>query len=87
VARNLRCSFCGRSEHQVEKLVAGPSVYICDACVGLANDIIQRSGPPPADTARPRSLAARLRAALARAVSRLGRSTGRRPLARLPLRA
>ena len=37
---NLRCSFCGKSRDQVRKLIAGPTVYICDECVGLCNDII-----------------------------------------------
>jgi ClpX C4-type zinc finger protein len=38
--RVLYCSFCGKSEHEVRKLIAGPSVYICDECVDLCNDII-----------------------------------------------
>ena len=37
----LRCSFCGKSQHEVRKLIAGPSVYICDECVELCNDIIR----------------------------------------------
>jgi ATP-dependent Clp protease ATP-binding subunit ClpX len=37
----LYCSFCGKSEHEVRKLIAGPSVYICDECVDLCNDIIR----------------------------------------------
>jgi ATP-dependent Clp protease ATP-binding subunit ClpX len=37
---NLRCSFCGKSRDQVRKLIAGPTVYICDECVGLCNEII-----------------------------------------------
>jgi hypothetical protein len=36
----LLCSFCGKSERQVKKLVAGPGVYICDECVDVANEII-----------------------------------------------
>ncbi|MGL5335450.1 MAG: ATP-dependent protease ATP-binding subunit ClpX [Enterovibrio sp.] len=36
----LYCSFCGKSQHEVRKLIAGPSIYICDECVGLCNDII-----------------------------------------------
>ena len=39
-ARNLSCSFCGKSQREVRKLIAGPSVYICDECVELCNDII-----------------------------------------------
>jgi ATP-dependent Clp protease ATP-binding subunit ClpX len=45
----LYCSFCGKSQHEVRKLIAGPSVYICDECVDLCNDIIreelEESGP------------------------------------------
>ncbi len=37
----LFCSFCGKSQHEVRKLIAGPSVYICDECVDLCNDIIR----------------------------------------------
>ena len=37
----LYCSFCGKSQHEVKKLIAGPSVYICDECVDLCNDIIR----------------------------------------------
>ncbi len=36
----LYCSFCGKSQHEVKKLIAGPSVYVCDECVELCNDII-----------------------------------------------
>ncbi|MCB1737643.1 MAG: ATP-dependent Clp protease ATP-binding subunit ClpX, partial [Gammaproteobacteria bacterium] len=36
----LYCSFCGKSQHEVRKLIAGPSVYICDECVDLCNEII-----------------------------------------------
>ncbi len=39
--RTLYCSFCGKSQHEVKKLIAGPSVYICDECVDLCNDIIR----------------------------------------------
>ena len=37
----LYCSFCGKSQHEVKKLIAGPSVYVCDECVELCNDIIK----------------------------------------------
>ena len=37
----LYCSFCGKSQHEVRKLIAGPSVYVCDECVDLCNDIIR----------------------------------------------
>ncbi|PYN05217.1 MAG: ATP-dependent Clp protease ATP-binding subunit ClpX, partial [Candidatus Rokuibacteriota bacterium] len=36
----LRCSFCGKSQNDVRKLIAGPTVYICDECIELCNDII-----------------------------------------------
>ncbi len=39
-AKDLCCSFCGKSQKEVRKLIAGPSVYICDECVELCNDII-----------------------------------------------
>ena len=37
----LYCSFCGKSQHEVRKLIAGPSVFVCDECVELCNDIIR----------------------------------------------
>src|ERR1700722_12936941 len=37
---NLCCSFCGKSQKEVKKLIAGPGVYICDECIDLCNDII-----------------------------------------------
>ena len=39
--RVLYCSFCGKSQHEVKKLIAGPSVFICDECIDLCNDIIR----------------------------------------------
>jgi hypothetical protein len=48
---SLTCTFCRRSEHQVRKLVAGPGVYICDACVEIAHRIVREEGPPPAQPA------------------------------------
>ncbi|MCC6648793.1 MAG: AAA family ATPase, partial [Polyangiaceae bacterium] len=41
---NLSCSFCGKSQREVRKLIAGPTVYICDECIGLCNDIIAEEG-------------------------------------------
>jgi hypothetical protein len=38
--RKLRCSFCGKNETEVSKLVAGPGVYICDGCVAIASQIM-----------------------------------------------
>ena len=37
----LRCSFCGKPERSAGKLIAGPGVYICDACVGLCGEILE----------------------------------------------
>ena len=39
--RGLRCSFCGKTETQVAKLLGGPKVHICDACVGVCNKILE----------------------------------------------
>jgi ATP-dependent Clp protease ATP-binding subunit ClpX len=41
----LLCSFCGKSKRQVEKLIAGPNVYICDECVELCNEILDEELP------------------------------------------
>jgi len=43
----LYCSFCGKSQHEVKKLIAGPSVFICDECVDLCNDIIKEEVKSP----------------------------------------
>jgi len=50
----LYCSFCGKSQHEVKKLIAGPSVFICDECIDLCNDIIrdESSGEPSATAAK-----------------------------------
>ena len=37
---HLKCSFCGKSQEQVRKLIAGPGVYVCDECVDLCNEIL-----------------------------------------------
>ena len=44
----LYCSFCGKSQHEVKKLIAGPSVFICDECISLCNDIIRDELPEEA---------------------------------------
>ncbi|MGH8725134.1 MAG: ClpX C4-type zinc finger protein [Burkholderiales bacterium] len=48
----LHCSFCGKDQNQVRKLVAGPKAYICDECVAIADRIMKASaddrGDPPA---------------------------------------
>jgi ATP-dependent protease Clp ATPase subunit len=45
-----RCTFCGKQQHQVERLIAGPGVFICNTCVDLCQQIIQegRQGRSPA---------------------------------------
>ena len=43
----LYCSFCGKSQHEVRKLIAGPTVFICDECVDLCTDIIQEESATP----------------------------------------
>ncbi len=49
--KTLYCSFCGKSQHEVKKLIAGPSVFICDECIDLCNEII-RDELPENDMAR-----------------------------------
>lgn len=39
----LQCSFCGKNQKEVQKLIAGPAVYICDECVRLCNNIIEET--------------------------------------------
>ncbi|MDR2454662.1 MAG: AAA family ATPase, partial [Bifidobacteriaceae bacterium] len=48
VADLLKCSFCGKSQKHVRKLIAGPSVYICDECIELCNEIIAEEVQPKA---------------------------------------
>jgi ATP-dependent Clp protease ATP-binding subunit ClpX len=60
----LYCSFCGKSQHEVKKLIAGPSVFICDECISLCNDIIRDEVPAEvaksfgSDLPTPREIAA-----------------------------
>ena len=54
----LYCSFCGKSQHEVRKLIAGPSVFVCDECVELCNDIIreemqENAGTPSSELPKP----------------------------------
>lgn len=61
----LYCSFCGKSQHEVKKLIAGPSVFICDECIDLCNDIIRDEQAAEPETAKdglptPQEIAARL---------------------------
>jgi ATP-dependent Clp protease ATP-binding subunit ClpX len=48
----LYCSFCGKSQHEVKKLIAGPSVFICDECIELCNDIVRDESPAEGPAAR-----------------------------------
>ncbi len=61
----LYCSFCGKSQHEVKKLIAGPSVFICDECIDLCNDIIRDEQASEPEAAKdglptPSEIAARL---------------------------
>ncbi len=53
--KTLYCSFCGKSQHEVKKLIAGPSVFICDECIDLCNDIIREEVPEGAAEGEARS--------------------------------
>ena len=52
----LYCSFCGKSQHEVRKLIAGPSVFVCDECVDLCNDIIREEIQEKSDDSEQRDL-------------------------------
>ncbi|MEY4089205.1 MAG: hypothetical protein RJB55_1476, partial [Verrucomicrobiota bacterium] len=52
-ARMTLCSFCGKSQAEVKKIIAGPGVYICDSCVGVCKTIIDREVKTPAVDAKP----------------------------------
>jgi len=57
----LKCSFCGKTQKQVKKLIAGPGVYICDECIDLCNEIIEEELSEPTETSlgelpRPRDI-------------------------------
>ena len=45
--KTLYCSFCGKSQHEVQKLVAGPTVFICNECIDLCSDIVHEQNVPP----------------------------------------
>ena len=51
----LHCSFCGKSQREVKKLIAGPNVYICDECIDLCNDIIRDELPALEDATKDRN--------------------------------
>jgi ATP-dependent Clp protease ATP-binding subunit ClpX len=63
---NLSCSFCGKSQKEVKKLIAGPTVYICDECIELCNDIIaeeygeEEAGVAPQRVLKPKEIKAAL---------------------------
>lgn len=58
----LYCSFqCGKSQHEVKKLIAGPSVFICDECIDLCNDIVRDEVAGEQGTARRRARICRRR--------------------------
>lgn len=52
----VACSFCGRTEEAVEKLISGPSVYICDTCVNLCSGILEKKKPVTSDVFEPKVL-------------------------------
>ena len=53
--KTLYCSFCGKSQHEVKKLIAGPSVFVCDECIELCNEIIRDELPAAAEARDGRS--------------------------------
>jgi len=53
--KTLYCSFCGKSQHEVKKLIAGPSVFVCDECIELCNEIIRDELPPSSEGTEGRS--------------------------------
>src|SRR5512145_492095 len=52
--KTLYCSFCGKSQHEVKKLIAGPSVFVCDECIELCNEIIRDELPSGTEGAEAR---------------------------------
>jgi ATP-dependent Clp protease ATP-binding subunit ClpX len=73
--RRLRCSFCGKSEAEVLKLVAGPRVYICDGCVAVASRLMGDDSP---DGERPHAAAPSVWRRLSERVRRLLRADSAR---------
>ena len=67
----LSCSFCGKGQHDVAKLIAGPRVFICDECVNICVGILHQSGPAPVSSppARHRRVLDRVRDWFARATT------------------
>jgi len=60
----LRCSFCGKSQNEVKKLIAGPSVYICNECIDICNEIISDDQPEPVASRPPLPKPAEIKAFL-----------------------
>jgi hypothetical protein len=67
IHRGLACSFCGKHQEQVQRLIAGPGIYICDECIRLCNEILAEEPPPSLasssvdqEAATPRSSAQRV---------------------------
>ena len=52
-SRMTLCSFCGKSQSEVKKIIAGPGVYICDSCVNVCKTIIDREVRQPAGETKP----------------------------------
>jgi ATP-dependent Clp protease ATP-binding subunit ClpX len=50
--RNVACSFCGKGVDQVEKIIQGPSVHICNECVGLCNEVLEEEKPAGTESKR-----------------------------------
>ncbi len=71
----LFCSFCGKSQHEVAKLIAGPTVHICGECVDLCHEIMHPSSEPPpsppADLSHLADMAAAAIGVLQQAIERL----------------
>ena len=54
--KQLKCSFCGKTQDQVRRLIAGPNVYICDECVGLCGEILEEVFEDEDDKSNPEKL-------------------------------
>ena len=74
MSRKLQCSFCQKSESEVQKLVAGPAVFICDECVTIAARIMAEADAGPAASSNWRRLLDRGRSAFGLAPRRLRQS-------------
>ncbi len=68
VSQTLYCSFCGKSQHEVKKLIAGPTVFICDGCIYLCFSIVASEDTP--DKKSSDKIGAKLRTEIAALVKR-----------------